>query len=392
MPISRRKNFKYKENKVVKPPKTGRTELTVVERAFAVGAITGLRGGYASVGDLANAMGRTTTALSNLINRVEKKRANIDGFLWDSILYNNELGRGRPTLLSQDQKDHIIRIVTSSQENREKEPWQAVRRGDFNEVIPKMSIETFQNVMYEAGYARRKPGWKPSLTTEQEEERLEWALAHNPDLHKEYDNLGYDFTKVVFTDETPARIGEERGMIRTWCTAEEKWDNNVKHDRNTKNCCLQFYASFRYNHKGPCHVYYPETKAEKELAAAHIKRLNQDQKTRDNKLQIQARRALNHLEEADINRRYNTRKKHVHMEESMDTDIVKVPSRRLSHGSIHSKRRGYLVYYNRMGLLLTRHVFLTITLLLRILKDCGGQATHPRSTQLSMPGHGFDGM
>ena len=68
--------------------------------------------------------------------------------------------------------------------------------------------------MYEAGYARRKPGWRPLLTPQQEE-RYEWPLTHNSNLHKEYDNLGYDFKQVVFTDETPARIGEEWGLINT---------------------------------------------------------------------------------------------------------------------------------------------------------------------------------
>lgn len=41
----------------------------------------------------------------------------------------------------------------------------------------------------------------------------------------------------------------------------------------------------------------------------HIQELNADQKTRDNKVQIYARRALGKLGEADTNRRYNTRKK-----------------------------------------------------------------------------------
>jgi hypothetical protein len=163
--------------------------------------------------------------------------------------------------------------------------------------------------MYEAGYARRAPGWKPSLTPDQEKERLAWAHAHNPDKYEEGDNLGYDFTQVVFSDETPARIGEERGMIRTWCCEGEKYNTDVKHDRNRKDCCLQFYGCFRYNYKDPCHVYHPETEAEKLAAQVHIQELNADQKTRDSKLQIYARQALNNLREADVNRRYNTRKK-----------------------------------------------------------------------------------
>ena len=54
MPITRQKKLQYKENKVVKPPKTSRTEMSPEMRAFLCGAITGMRGAYASLTDLAN--------------------------------------------------------------------------------------------------------------------------------------------------------------------------------------------------------------------------------------------------------------------------------------------------------------------------------------------------
>jgi transposase len=308
MPISRRKSFKYKANKVSKNYKTNRTELSSVARAFAVGALTAMRGDYASQRALATHMGRAQSTLSELLSRTEEKAALKTVALWDEILYENDLGRGRSKLLTQDQKNRIINLVTSSRTNREKESWQAIADGDFDEIVPRMSITTFENVMYEAGYARRRPGWKPHLTPEQEKERYAWALEHNPDKDIEYDNQGFNFYEIAFTDETPARIGEERGMQRTWCKGYERWDDNVKHDRNRKDCCLQFYGAFRYNHKGPCCVYYEETEEEKLAAEAHIKRLNEDTKVRDNKLQIQAREALSLAGESDINKRYNTRK------------------------------------------------------------------------------------
>jgi hypothetical protein len=80
----------------------------------------------------------------------------------------------------------------------------------------------------------------------------------------------------VFTDETRARIGEERGMQRTWCKAGERWDESVKHDRNRKDCTLQLYGSFRYNYKGPCHVYYSKTEEQKRLAEMQLKQENAD--------------------------------------------------------------------------------------------------------------------
>ena len=309
MPIQRRKNFKYKENKVIKPPRTNRTELSACARAFAMGALMGMRGIYASQGQLSSAMGRSKGTLTMLSQRVVKKSEELNVQLWDEILYKNDQGRGRSLLLTQEQKDRIIALVTSSRANREKESWQAIAHGDFDEIVPKMSITTFENVMYEAGYARRRPGWKPRLTREQEEERYEWALRHNPDKEEEYDNKGFNFGEVVFTDETPARVGEERGMQRTWCKENERWDEGVKHDRNHKDCALQFYGSFRYNCKGPCHVYYCETKKEKQAAEVALKQENKDVKTRDNKLQIYARQSLSQLSESDVNNRYNTRKK-----------------------------------------------------------------------------------
>ncbi|KAF2632546.1 hypothetical protein BU25DRAFT_470290 [Macroventuria anomochaeta] len=84
--------------------------------------------------------------------------------LWDDILYENDLGRGRSLLLTRQQKELIIQIATSSCDAREKEPWQGIADGDFKEVVPEMSITTFENIMYEAGYTHRAPGWKPSLT------------------------------------------------------------------------------------------------------------------------------------------------------------------------------------------------------------------------------------
>jgi hypothetical protein len=129
-----------------------------------MGAVTGLRGDYASQQDLANTIGRTQQGISKLVKRIEQKAADLSVALWDEILYESNLGRGRPALLTQEQKDQTITIVTSTRENRKNESWQAIAHGDFSYILPSMSITTFENVMYEAGYARRRPGWKPKLT------------------------------------------------------------------------------------------------------------------------------------------------------------------------------------------------------------------------------------
>jgi hypothetical protein len=199
-------------------------------------------------------------------------------------------------MLTQEQKDSIISIATSSCTNREKQSHQAITNGDFSAIVPEISISTFENIMYEAGYSRRRPRWKPTLTPAQERERYAWALAHNPDNDEVGDNLGYNFGNVVFTDETPARVGEERGMIRAWARNDEVYDV-VRHDRNRKDCCLQFFGAFRHNHKGPCHVYFQETKTEKEAADMALEEENEAIRAPSNHRQTRARRALQEMQE-----------------------------------------------------------------------------------------------
>ena len=108
-------------------------------------------------------------------------------------MYEDAPGRGRPELLTPRQKRAVVEIVTSDCAHREKESWQTIGDGDFSDIIPVMSITTFENVMYEAGYARRKPDWKLPLTPEEEADRYQWAKEHNLDSYDLNDGLGFNF-------------------------------------------------------------------------------------------------------------------------------------------------------------------------------------------------------
>jgi transposase len=305
MVLNRRKPFKYTNTRTPRVSKTSRAEIPPETRAFIAGAVLF---GNAKQHTLAHALHRPQGTISKLLSRI-KERAEAGGFdLWDPILYTNDFGRGRPEVLSCEQKDEIIRITTQDRNHREQESWQAIKHRDFEAIAPNLSVSTFENVMYEAGYKRRKPGWKPPLSSTQRRERLQWALSHNPDRYEVGDGLGFDFRTVVFTDETPARVGEERGMIRTWAHDDEIYDDDVRHTRNRKDCCLQFFGSFRYNYKGPCHVYFHETEEEKEVAERLLELENAATRTSSNRLQQHARAALQELGEMDINLRNSTKK------------------------------------------------------------------------------------
>jgi hypothetical protein len=255
--ISRRKPRKYKavQGRV---NKSTRRQMTPTERAFAVGAC--IAGGSTHPEAAAYFPHATTSAIQKLCKRVTERSKAENLLITDASLYEDAPGRGRPELLTPRQKRAIVKLVTSDRAHREKEPWQAIADGDFSDIIPVMSITTFENVMYEAGYARRKPGWKPPLTPEEEAERYQWAKEHNPDRYALNDSLGFNFRTVAFTDKTPAQVREQRGMQRTWMKEEEHYNKDVKKDRVLKYSQLQFYSAFAYNSKGPCVIYEQETK------------------------------------------------------------------------------------------------------------------------------------
>jgi hypothetical protein len=118
--LNRRKPFAYKQDKVVKLSQTSHREMSAVQRAFVVGAIVASRDGYASARALStHIMPQSRQALSQQVQRVEKKADDLGREIWDEILYENDLGRGRSSLLTQEQKDTIIAITTSDRAHRE---------------------------------------------------------------------------------------------------------------------------------------------------------------------------------------------------------------------------------------------------------------------------------
>ena len=157
--------------------------------------------------------------------------------------------------------------------------------------------------MYKARYGRRAPGRKPTLHDGQKACRHHWALDHNPDLHEVGDNKGFNFRRVVYTDETPARVGEQRGILRAWAKEDEVYHPHVKRPKIRNNCSLQFYGAFTYNAKGPCHIYNKETQEEKHKAEVALKEENQRNKLQREALVPQARAALREIGDNAANSR-----------------------------------------------------------------------------------------
>jgi transposase len=106
---------------------------------------------------------------------------------------------GRPRVLTQGQKDAILRRVRNH-------PFQSVReisRGIRH--VP--SRQTVNRFLISEGISSYTPAFKTRLTREQQRQRLRWAREF-----KDYD-IGM-WRKVLFTDETYIDLGSGPGRIR----------------------------------------------------------------------------------------------------------------------------------------------------------------------------------
>jgi transposase len=118
--INRRKPRQYKGRNSTPggPRKTDRKELTPLERAFVCGAVLVGNATHQNTADTVHCSKSTVTRTVNGVKR-KAEEAGLD--ITDSILYENELGRGRPELLTPAQKERVIQIVTQDRAHREKE-------------------------------------------------------------------------------------------------------------------------------------------------------------------------------------------------------------------------------------------------------------------------------
>ncbi len=136
--------------------------------------------------------------------------------------------------------------------------------------LPNVSTTTIENTLYKKGLARRKPGWKFALTEANKAERVALLKEYHPDK--------FDWRNVIFTDETPAKIGAQRGWHRSWRKTDETYHEDVKMTRQKKQDTLQFWACFAYGAKGPCHVHHNEEEEEKQMAQQALEEENKERK------------------------------------------------------------------------------------------------------------------
>lgn len=132
-----------------------------------------------------------------------------------------------------------------------------------------ISASTVWRVLRSAGFQKTKPTRKPGLSEAMRKRRLDWCIQHSSWTLE-------DWKKVIFTDETSVVLGHRRGGYRVWRKADEAHNISVIRPRWKGYSEFMFWGCFSYDKKGPCHIYTPETKKEKEAAQEQIDALNEE--------------------------------------------------------------------------------------------------------------------
>ena len=126
---------------------------------------------------------------------------------------------------------------------------------------------TVWRILQKAGIKKMKPTRKPRLTKEMRAEKLKWCLNYKDQTLK-------DQIKVIQTNETAVVVGYRRRGYRVWRTLVERHLRSCTRERQKGFTEFMFQASYCYDFKGPCHIWKPETTAERKLANKDLKKMN----------------------------------------------------------------------------------------------------------------------
>ena len=178
---------------------------------------------------------------------------------------NNRHSRsGRPVKIDVRDRRRLVRHATKNKANRRK-PWSQIAQ----ECGIDASYTAIAHAFEIAGYIRRPPRYKPALSLEQKQKRLEFCVAM---LEKDPDW----WRMIVWTDETPIKVGAHRGQVWVTRKKNEAYHPDCVNPRFTKYSDLMFWGAFSAECRGPYHIWARETTDEKNAAQEDLKEMNVD--------------------------------------------------------------------------------------------------------------------
>ena len=206
-------------------------------------------------------LGLTGEAVSQARKRVyaEADKENIPPF---EAANNKRPRTGRSPKLDVRDRRRLVRHATKNKRNRQKL---------WTEIVQECGIEASLTAIRHAfemeGYSRYPPRYKPYLSKSNKRKRLKWCI----------DMLERDsdwWKKVVWTDETPVKVGQRRGQLWVTRRFNEAFHKDCIQPRFPKYSDLMFWGSFSAEMRGPHHFYARETATEKEEAQKNIDEIN----------------------------------------------------------------------------------------------------------------------
>jgi hypothetical protein len=91
-------------------------------------------------------------------------------------------------------------------------------------------------------------------------------------IRKEYHPGRFNWRNVVFTDETPAKIRDQRGLLHAWAKQDETIHPDVKRAQVKRQSGGMVWACFEYSRKRPINFWYAEEEEKKTLQNLHYRR------------------------------------------------------------------------------------------------------------------------
>lgn len=167
---------------------------------------------------------------------------------------------GRPKSVTPEVEEKILESVRKNRAGREKTL-------EFLAYEAGISRSACHRVLKEHGFNKVKPTWKPGLSDEAKQKRLEFCKAHQHWTLEDWKN-------VIWSDETSVVLGHRRGAQRVWRTAEEATDPTCVRRRWKGSQEFMFWGCFSYDKKGPCHIYVQEPNSSKRHAEEVIEEMN----------------------------------------------------------------------------------------------------------------------
>jgi transposase len=205
----------------------------------------------ASNAEILAATGIQKTTLSQIFDRAIERGFTPGGPILDQYVADAPKP-GRPR--KQDAvHDDVLAKVRTDRYGREKTCQYIAQE------IGGVSPMTVWRVLRASGLRKTKPTRKPGLTDEMRQARLQWCLDHK-------DWTLDQLKKVIWTDETSVVLNHRRGGYKVWRSSDEAFVKSVIRPRWKGYCEFMFWGAFSYDHKGPCHVWKPETAKDKKAA------------------------------------------------------------------------------------------------------------------------------